>query len=136
MTNLTKESLEAYRSKKEEIKELQNKLLSIADGKPMIDSDTILDYRKGYPVPQAVVGVDWDKIERTEERYEKKISALTKECEKIEDFIESISDSLTRRIFRMYYIEGMSQKNIANIVHMDRSNVGKKINAFYKKEKR
>ena len=133
---MTKESLEAYRSKKEEIKELQQKLLHIADGKPMIGNDTILDYRKGYPIPEPVIGVDWEKVMRTEKRYEQKIEMLSRECEEVENYIESITDSLTRRIFRMYYVEGLSQKAIGNVVHMDRSYISKKINIFYKKEGR
>lgn len=129
---MTKESLEAYRSKKEEIKELQQKLLNIADGKPMIGNDTILDYRKGYPIPEPVVGVDWEKVMRTEKRYEQKIEALSRECEEVEDFIESITDSLTRRIFRMYYVEGSSQKNISRSIHIDRSCISRKISNYLK----
>ncbi|MCM1039840.1 MAG: hypothetical protein NC434_11000 [Ruminococcus sp.] len=130
MIDLTKESLEAYRSKKEEIKELQYKLQNLNEGDIMIGYDTILDYRKGYPVPQAVVGVDWEKVDRTVSRYEKRIEVLARECEEVEIYIESITDSLTRRIFRMYYIEGYSQKNIGNIIHIDRSYISKKIKMF------
>mgnify|MGYP006990178117 CR=1 FL=1 len=66
---MTKEFLESYKSKKVEICELQNILQFGIGGNAMIGNDTILDYRKGYPVPQAVVGVDWDKMARTENRH-------------------------------------------------------------------
>ncbi|MCI9097568.1 MAG: hypothetical protein HFI95_15580 [Lachnospiraceae bacterium] len=127
---MTKELLESYQSKKEEIAELHNALMHIATGETMIDNDTILDYRSGYPVPQAEVGVDWDKVFRTENRYKNKISVLKEECRKVEDFIENIPDSLTRRIFRMYYIQGMSQKEISRNVHLDRSSISKKISDY------
>lgn len=132
---MTREQVENYRSKKAEIAELHNMLLHIGDGDNMFGNDTILDYRKGYPVPQAVVGVDWDKVIKTEDRYLKMISELKAECQGIEEFIENISDSLTRRIFRMRYIEGLSLKSIGRSVHMDRSSVGKKINSFFENEK-
>ena len=127
---MTKELLESYRSKQAEIAELQNALLHIGDGKDMIDNDTVLDYRSGYPMPQAVVGVDWDKVYRKEKRYQNRIGALKEECQEVEDFVENISDSMTRRIFRMYYVEGLSQKDIAGNVHMDRSSISKKIKDY------
>ncbi|MCM1155540.1 MAG: hypothetical protein NC392_09300 [Roseburia sp.] len=134
MIDLTKESLEAYRSKKEEIKELQYKLQHLNEGDIMIGYDTILDYRKGYPVPQAVVSVDWEKVDRTVSRYEKRIEVLARECEEIEIYIESITDSLTRRIFRMYYLDGLSQRRISKQIHMSQAGISKKIAIFLKLE--
>lgn len=128
---LTKKFLESYRSKKAEIWELQNILLNGFGGDSMIGNDTILDYRKGYPVPQTVVGVDWDKVERTERRYEKRIEILKKECEDVEQFIDEIPDSLTRRIFRMYFIENMTQKEISKIIHIERSAISRRIDKFF-----
>lgn len=124
--------LESYRSKKEEIKELQYKLEHLGEEDSMVGNDTIFDYRSGYPRPQAVVGTDWEKVARTEQRYRKKISELEPECQMIEDFVEEIKDSMIRRIFRMYYIEGMSQKAIGKKVNMDRSSISKKIDNFFK----
>lgn len=131
-TEVTKEMLESNRSKKEEIKELQYKLRHLGQGDSMVGNDTIFDYRSGYPQPQAVVGTDWEKVSRTEQLYRKKISELEMECQRVEEFIEEIKDSMTRRIFRMYYIEGMSQKAIGKKVHMDRSSISKKIDNFFK----
>lgn len=127
---MTKELLEGYRSKKAEIAELHNALLRLGEGDSMIGNDTILDYKSGYPVPQAVIGVDWDKVDRTEKSYQNKIDALENECQEVEKFVDDITDSLTRRIFRMYYINGLSQKKIGHIIHMERSSVSKKINDY------
>lgn len=127
---MTKESLEAYRSKKEEIKELQCKLLNI--NKKSVTHDTILDYRKGYPIPQAIVGIDPCRVERTENRYKQKIEILSRECEEVEDFIESINDSLTRRIFRLYFLDGLSQYQVSTQVHISQSKVSEKISLFLK----
>lgn len=129
---ITKEVLEGYRSKKEEIKELKFKLEHICDGDAMLDNDTVFDYRSGYPRPQAIVGVDWEKVSKVERLYLKRIEKLKQECEDIEEFVEQIEDSLMRRIFRMYYLEGKSQKAIGKIVHMDRSNISKKIDNYFK----
>lgn len=129
---MTREQLESYRSMKEEIKEIEYKLLHLADGDTLVGNDVIMDYRSGYPVPQAVVGYDYGKHIKLTERYKKRILKLKEDVNEIEGFVEDITDSMTRRIFRMYYIEGMTQKNIAEAIHMEQSSVSKKIASFLK----
>lgn len=130
MGQVTREQLESYRSMKHEMLELKYKLSHLGEGDSMLSSSVIKDYRKGYPVPQAVVGVDWERYEWQKEHCEKRIQELRKECDAIERYVEEeIKDSLTRRIFRMYFLEGRTQKEIAGFVHMDRSTVSRKLNA-------
>ena len=85
-----------------------------------------MDYRDGFPRPQSVVGYDYGKEERMRKAYESRIEKLRAECAEVELWIEAIPDSLTRRIFRMYYIDGMNQKQIGRIVHLDRSRISRK----------
>ena len=94
--------------------------------------DVILDYQTGFPRPQSVVGYDHEKEDRLRRTYESRIAKLQAECEEVEQWVEAIPDSLTRRIFRMYFLEGRSQKQIGKIVHLDRSSVSKKIDAYLK----
>ena len=46
---MTRERLEAYRSNRDEIKELKYKLEHLGEGDSLIGNDVIFDYRKGYP---------------------------------------------------------------------------------------
>ena len=50
----------------------------------------------------------------------------------MERWIEAIPDGVTRRIFRMIYVEGMTQRKVAKKMHMDQSGISKKISAFLK----
>lgn len=129
---MTRERLEGYRSCREEIQELQYKLAHLGEGDSMIGNDVILDYRTGYPRPQSVVGHDDKREERLRETYENRIAKLRAECAEVEQWVEAIPDSLTRRIFRMYFLEGRSQKQIGKIVHLDRSMISKKIDKYMK----
>lgn len=132
---VTREKLESYKSMKEEIAELTYKLNHLGEGNGMISSSVIKDYRSGYPVPQAIVGVDWEQYDRLKERYKHRIRDLVNECTEIEEFTEGISDSMDRRIFRMYYIEGRSQREIGKAVHLDKSNVSRKIEKILKSQR-
>lgn len=131
---MKREELEAYKSKKEEIQELRHKLEHVTDNDAGVGVSVINDYRSGFPHPQAVVGCDYEILRRRKERYEIRISKLEKECEAIEEFIEAIEDSITRRIFRMYFLEGKNQAKIAKAVHLCQSAVSKKISDFCKME--
>ncbi len=128
---MTKEMLMSYRSKKDEIRELKAIIQNRYRDDTLIGNDVILDYSKSYPpIPQGIVGFDQGKYKRLQERDRKQVERLEKECAGIEEFIESIGDSLTRRIFRMVFIEGKKQKAVAKAVHLDRSSISKKIDLY------
>lgn len=129
---MTKEQLEDYRSKKAEISELRYRLAHLGEGDSLVGNSVIMDYSTGYPRPQSVIGYDFSKEARLKARYLSQISRIQKECEAVEEWIDGIPDSLTRRIFRMYYIDGLTQRQIARKVHMDKSTVGRKIDNFLK----
>lgn len=129
---MTRERLEGYRSCREEIQELQYKLAHLGEGDSMIGNDVILDYQTGYPRPQSVVGYDDKREERLRKTYESRIAKLQAECAEVEQWVEAIPDSLTRRIFRMYYIDRMNQGKIAKKVHLSQSQVSRKIDGFLK----
>lgn len=132
---MTRERLAAYRSNKAEILELDYTLNNRWKSDTMIGNDVIFDYSKGYPMPQSVTGFDQEKYERLQNRDLRRMRKLEVECKEIEDFVESIKDSVTRRIFRIYFIDGrktVTQWEVAKRVHIDRSSVSKKIDAYLK----
>ena len=134
---MTKERLESYRSCKEEIKELQYKLDHLGEGDSLIGNDVIFDYRTGYPQPQSVVGYDHEEEKRLRTLYEQQRDNLKKKCWEIEKWVETIPDSLTRRIFRIYYMDGQvkpSQEKTAKRVNVTQSEVSKKISRYLKLE--
>ena len=129
---MEREQLERYLSQKEEIRELRYKLEHLGAGDSLVGNSTIFDYSTGFPKPQAVVGYDYEKERRLRERYETRLAKLQADCEETEQWIEAVSDSQTRRIFRMYYLEGETQQKIGKRLHLDQSSVSRKIENFLK----
>nr|DAP71377.1 MAG TPA: Protein of unknown function (DUF722) [Caudoviricetes sp.] len=132
---MTRERLAAYRSNKAEILELDYMLQNRWKSDTMIGNDVVFDYSKGYPMPQSVVGFDQEKYERLQDRDLKRKERLEKECEEVEQFVEAIQDSMTRRIFRIYYIDGrvsVNQEEVSKKVHLERSTISKKIDNYLK----
>ena len=124
--------LEAYRSNVAERAELQDKLDNLGHDDSCIGNSVIMDYRTGYPRPQSVVGYDFKLEQHRSDRWEKRIEKLTAEIDEVESWIEAIPDGMTRRCFRMYYVDGMNQSMIAKRLHMDQSTVSKKMRKFAK----
>lgn len=132
MIAMEREQLERYLSQKEEIRELRYKLEQLGEGDSLIGNSTIFDYSTGFPKPQAVVGYDYEKERRLRERYETRLAKLQADCEETEQWIEAVSDSQTRRIFRMRFLEGMILEQIGKKMHVDKSTVSRKIENFLK----
>lgn len=130
--DITKELLQGYRSKKDEIQELDYILKNRWRDEGLIGNDVIFDYSKGYPMPQSVVGFDQAKYERLQNRDLRRKEQLEQECEAIETFVENIDESLTRRIFRMCFIDGRKQKDVAKAVHLDQSRVSRRVDDYLK----
>ena len=130
--DITKELLQGYRSKKDEIQELDYILKNRWRDEGLIGNDVIFDYSKGYPMPQSVVGFDQAKYERLQNRDLRRKEQLEQECEEIETFVENIDESLTRRIFRMCFIDGRKQKDVAKAVHLDQSRVSRRVDDYLK----
>ena len=131
--DMTKELLSTYRSKKDEIVELDLVLKNRWRDESLIGNDVILDYSRSYPpIPQGVVGMDRDKYDRLQERDQRRKEKLQQECEEIEEWVEAIPESITRRIFRMCFIEGRKQKDVAKAVHLDRSRISRRIDDYLK----
>lgn len=130
---MTREQLEQYRSNMEEIKELTYKLEHLGEGDALIGNDVVFDYRTGYPKPQSVVGYDYELEARRRERLENLRAKIQAECDNVEDFVYGIPDGKTRRIFQLYFLEGLSQEKVARKMNMDRSRISRKISEYLEK---
>lgn len=131
---MTREQLKEYQSKRVEIRELRYKLDRLCE--ELADNDVVMDYRSGYPVPKAVVGVESGRYWRLHDSYKRRIEQLERECAEIEEYIEGIPDSMTRRIFRMIFLEGKTQRETARIMHLERSSISKWIQKYFRDDKR
>lgn len=132
MEKMTRERLEAYKSNAEEIKELRHKLAHLGEGDSLIGNDVIFNYQTGFPMPQAVVGYDYELEWKRRTRYQNQIAKLAAEQDNIEEWVFGIGDSRVRRIFQLCYLEGLTQEKAGRKLHMDQSGISRKIDQFLK----
>ena len=126
--------LEEYRSNVEEREDLRGKIARLNSGEDdsCIGNSVIMDYRTGYPRPQSVVGYDFELELRRRARWASRLEKLEADINEVEAWIEAIPDGVTRRCFRMYYMDGLSQIRIAKKIHSDQSTVSRKMNDYAK----
>ena len=106
---ITKKLLRNYHRYKREIPFLEAELEELLTTDAGIGNSTILDYSRGYPQPQGVVGFAWNLYD-----YRKDVLTHRKsQVEAVERWIRDIEDGQVRCIFRMRYMDGMSWVKIA-----------------------
>lgn len=110
MQRMTKARLDRFRNKLDtEIACLEEEIREMEDTDKGIGNSTILNYRKGYPSPQAVVGFEWGRYQHKQNLLEQK----KKEQRDVKEWIEQIEDVQARWVFKMWYIEKMRWQRIA-----------------------
>ncbi len=73
-----------------------------------------------------------DRINKQIREKEAERLQVLEEIREVEEFLEGIEDAEIKEIFELLYVEGKKQKEAADILHIDRSYVSKKINNFLK----
>lgn len=133
---MTKEGLEQYCKLKKEIAYLQKRLDKLYEKEVPVVSGKVQASEPQYPCIMRRVSVKMHDPEVNDSR--KKIIALLGEREQrcnekileIEKYIDSIEDSELRQLFELRYIEGMKLREIADVMNLELSGIGKKITAY------
>ena len=128
-SEVTQGLLKDYKSMKSEMAETRYRLEHLDDDGAMIGNDVIFDYSTGQPRPQSVVGYDSKRAEHLKSIYVNRMARLAKQMNMVEEYIDGLQSSISRRVMEMYFIQGMSQKYIANAVHKSQTKVSNIISA-------
>ena len=109
MPVITRKKLEDYKKNKRSIPMLEAELDEMLHTDAGLGSSVILDYKKGYPAPQSVVGFNGPAYDRRQ----KELERIKKDCQEVEEWIAAIEEGNARCVFKMFYIDGMGWEKIA-----------------------
>ena len=133
---LTEKELSQYKAIKSEIEDLNRRIAETNEAES-VALGTVTGSSKYFPyLPKTfhVTGVDpidaskrQDKILELLRQRETLRDELLKKQIEIEKYIAELQDSATRTIFRMYFIDGASQLQIARKLGYDQSIVSRRI---------
>ena len=112
-----REILKQYNSIREEIKELRREIARIEKQKPKHATDKVTGSDDQFPYAKKHFTITGIVENKNLIRKKEILIDRLKKCEKIkieiDKFITEIPDSLTRRVFRYRYIEGLTWLQIA-----------------------
>ncbi len=137
---MTEHELSQYRAIQKEIEDLSLRIKRFENmGTPMV-SDRVKGSSRHFPYIEKyyyVSGVDTEAnnkrkklILELQKKRNDKVDELLKMENEIHDYIYTIPDSEIRQIFVFRYIDGLSQEEIGEKLHMDRSGVSKRITKY------
>lgn len=109
---MTKKRLKRMRSLISEARHLQEMLDQPAKTTEYV-GDTAKDYRTGKPHSITITGYGQQDYPELKERYYQKLRDIQQEIAFLESFLDQITDPQTRDILRLYYVNGMTQEQIA-----------------------
>lgn len=116
-----KKDIERLLKRLDAIPEMKGKVSKSADEFPYIQQHITVDVKE----PKAATEIK-KQIRYKELRLEK----AEREKTAIEGFIANIEDSTDRQIFELYFIDGMQQDKIADMIGLERSGISKRINKY------
>ena len=137
---MTERELNQYRAIKNEIEDLTFRIKQLEHmSKPLV-TDRVKGSSKHFPYIEQhfyITGIDHEEYDKRQKwikelqrkRNNKLAELLEMEC-MIHDYIYTIPDSEVRQIFIFRFIDGLSQEDIGQKLHMDRSGVSKRITKF------
>lgn len=111
--------LKQYNSLIDEIKELEKEIKKLESQEPKREIDKVTGSNNEFPYQPRSFTIEGYNIYEEDKIYKKKSILYERKikCEElklqIEEFISEIPDSLTRRVFRYRYIDGLSWQAIA-----------------------
>ena len=118
---MKREQLNRYKKNKREIerlKEVIEKLQERIDDIPVV-SGKVTKSSDEFPYIEQHIQVEMKKpevltpLKRRIREKEKKKDELTKQNEDVEKYIENIPEGIAKSIFEMVYLDGMTQKEVA-----------------------
>lgn len=119
-----------------ELEDIEYRIKSLRIDEKEYVTDTVNDYRNGFPRVIAISGYGDEKYKAAKNKlynqYARKRIEILREIDKIEAAI-SEEDPETRTILRMIYIDGLTQEEIAEKMAYSRDTIKRRIRNFKNK---
>lgn len=110
--------LRQYRDLVKEIEELKNRISEAQKLSSQVVKDSVSGSNPHFPYQKNIFTIEG--IEQTNSRQQKILQKRIERCERlkleIEEFIDTIEDSKTRRVFWLRYIRGCSWEKISRML--------------------
>lgn len=135
---MDKKKLERYKPLKRELLMIDKQISKLEERReelPVVmgkvqSSDHEFPYTERRISVQMFEPKEAHKIDREIVRKRARKRQIESEMEEVKEFIENMPEGENKRIFELYYMEGLTQTQVAEIVSLDRSRISRKIHDY------
>lgn len=135
---MDKKKLERYKPSKRELLMIDKQISKLEERREALPvvMGKVQSSDHNFPFTERRVSVemyepkDADKIKREIARKQARKRQIKAEMEEVEEFISSMPEGEERQVFELYYLEGMRQREVADIIGLEQSSISKRISTF------
>lgn len=131
---MTKEQLKKLKKLIKEAEHLKKLLEVPASSREMV-TDSVKDYRTGYPHTLTIAGCGQNNYPDLQQKYYNKLQKIQSEIKALEDWLDAVTDPEMRNILRLQYEDGLTQEEIADTLGYSRATIARRVKEFWKNEK-
>ena len=132
---MDKKKLERYKPLKRELLMIDKQISKLEERREALPvvMGKVQSSDHNFPFTERRVSVemyepkDADKIKREIARKQARKRQIKAEMEEVEEFIGSMPEGEERQVFELYYLEGMRQREVADIIGLEQSSISKRI---------
>lgn len=137
---LDKSIFSEYKNNKTELEAIEKRLLKlrsdlenvqIVSGKVTKSSDEF-PYIEEHMSVEMAEPKEADRLKKRIFEKESRKTDLINKIKAVEDFIDSMDSGIDKEIFEMLYYDGMTQKEVSEIINLDRSVVSRHVTNILK----
>lgn len=137
---MDKQKLSQYKPMKRELKMIEKKLDRLYDRRldiPVVKGKVSAS-DQAFPYIERHVTVQMDEPKKAEaltkkiKEKENRKEEIRNVIEEIETFIEDMAEGEDKQIFELTYLEGMRQREVAEMIGLEQSSISKRITSYLK----
>lgn len=134
---MDKLKLKKYRPNKARLKRIEERISELCETEPAGEvMGKVRGSSKDFPYTEVRTSVmipDPDEQERINKQIRKKEAErlqVVAEIQEVEEFLDGIEDVEIKEIFELLYVEGKKQREVAEVIGLERSVISKKITNY------
>ncbi len=136
---MDKQKLKKYIPNKARLKRIDARISELCETEPAGEvMGKVRGSSKDFPYTEVRTSVmipDPDEQERINKQIRKKEAErlhVLAEIQEVEEFLDGIEDAEIKEIFELLYVDGKKQREVADIVCIDRSRISRKVSDYLK----
>nr|DAL99000.1 MAG TPA: Protein of unknown function (DUF1492) [Caudoviricetes sp.] len=133
---MDKKTLKKYKPNKDRLIRIENQIQELCERESTVVMGKVTGSSADFPYTEVRTSVQMydpyeeENIRRQIRRKEADRLQILKEQREIEEYINGIGDPEIKEIFELSFIEGKKQREVADIISIDRSRISRKVSTY------